>query len=78
MSQKKDIIVLEPGKRISQEILQTNPMICPYCGGRGFFTTDSLRSPDADQIINCPDCDGTGKVVATVTIDWKPNKKYEN
>ena len=24
---------------------------------------------------NCPDCEGTGEVVAMVTIDWKPNLK---
>lgn len=47
------------------------PMVCPYCGGKGWFYSGQ-KEPET---IVCPDCQGTDEVVALVTIDWKPNKE---
>lgn len=70
MSRRKEMIILEPDGRIHKEAFCTRPMTCPYCGGKGWFYGDQK---DSDHI-DCPDCEGTGEVIALVTIDWKPNK----
>lgn len=72
MSKKNEIIILEPNGRIRKEGFCSRPMICPYCGGRGGFVHDI---PGGSYEQECPDCEGTGEVIALVTIDWKPNKK---
>lgn len=69
MSNKREMIILEPGVRIRKEAFCSRPMTCPYCGGRGQFFS-GIGLPE----IECPDCEGTGEVIALVTIDWKPNK----
>lgn len=74
MSQRKEIIVIEPGARIHKEAFATAPMVCPYCGGRGVFYSDSIYGQFEEQ---CPDCKGAGEVMAMVTIDWKPNIKIQ-
>lgn len=71
MSKKKTMIVVEPDGRIHKEAFATAPMVCPYCNGRGYFTS----TRDDDEAPVCPDCQGTGEVFAIVTIDWKPNIK---
>ncbi len=72
MSNRKQIITIEPESRIRKEAFATSPMTCPYCRGYGGFTHDT---PDGPKLHECPDCDGTGEVIAFVTIDWKPNKR---
>lgn len=71
MSKKIEAIILEPDGRIRKEEFSSHPMSCPYCGGKGWFHSGQ-REPET---IPCPDCEGTGEVVALVTIDWKPNKE---
>ena len=73
MSRRQTMIVIEPDGRIHKEAFITAPMVCPYCNGRGFFMEPIL--PYVDMKKECPDCKGTGEVVAMVTIDWKPNIK---
>lgn len=72
MSKKREMIILEPEGRVRKEGFCSRPMTCPYCNGRGGFIHDI---PGGTHEIECPDCEGTGEVVALVTIDWKPNKK---
>lgn len=72
MSKKRTMIVIEPDGRIHKEAFMTAPMVCPYCKGRGGFSNETANGPEFDY---CPDCEGTGEVVAMVTIDWKPNLK---
>ncbi len=72
MSKRKTIIEIEPDGRIHKEAFATSPMVCPYCNGRGGFAHDT---PRGQVFAHCPDCEGTGEVVAMVTIDWKPNIK---
>lgn len=71
MSKRKEMIVLEPDGRIHKEAFCTRPMTCPNCGGKGWFYT-LQHEPETEP---CPDCEGTGEVIALVTIDWKPNKE---
>lgn len=39
MSKKRTMIVIEPDGRIHKEAFMTAPMVCPYCNGRGGFST---------------------------------------
>ena len=71
MSEKKITIDVKPDGRIRKEAFMIPPMVCPYCGGKGWFYSGK-KEPET---IPCPDCEGTGEVVAMVTIDWKPNIK---
>lgn len=71
MSKRKEMIVIEPDGRIRKEAFCTRPMLCPYCGGKGWFYTHR-QDPETEP---CPDCEGSGEVIALVTIDWKPNKE---
>lgn len=71
MSQKREMIILEPDGRIHKEGFYSRPMTCPYCNGRGCFDSGQ-REPET---VVCPDCEGTGEVIAFVTVDWKPNKE---
>lgn len=73
MSQRRETIILEPGRRIRREGFCSRPTTCPYCSGRGWFYTNQ-QEPEAEI---CPDCQGTGEVIAMVTIDWGPNIKEE-
>jgi DnaJ-class molecular chaperone len=72
MSKKATMIIVEPDDRIRKEVFMTAPTVCPYCNGRGGFSHDTANEP---EFVHCPDCEGTGEVVAMVTIDWKPNVK---
>ena len=71
MSKRREIIILEPDDRIRKEAFSSRPIVCPCCGGRGGFITGI---PGGSYMKDCPDCEGTGEVIALVTIDWKPNK----
>ena len=71
MSKKTETIILEPDSRIRKEGFCSRPMTCPYCGGKGWFYSGE-REPET---VDCPDCEGTGEVIAFVTVDWKPNKQ---
>ena len=72
MSKKKHIVELEPRERICTEEFASNPMRCPYCNGTGCFLVDTPAGPAMKE---CPDCKGSGEVYASVTIEWKPNKR---
>lgn len=69
MSKKHDMIILEPEGRVHKESFCSRPVSCPYCGGKGEF----FNGPGQPETI-CPDCEGTGEIIALVTIDWKANK----
>lgn len=72
MSNKKQIVEIEPPRRIHNEAFVSAPMTCRYCNGRGGFP---IETADGSSMEECPDCKGSGEVVALVTIDWKPNKE---
>ena len=72
MSKRREVIILEPDGRIHKEAFSSRPIVCPYCSGRGGFTHNI---PGGYYEQECPDCKGSGEVIALVTIDWKPNKQ---
>lgn len=37
MSEKKITIDVKPDGRIRKEAFMIPPMVCPYCGGKGWF-----------------------------------------
>lgn len=71
MSKEREIIVLEPRSRKGKEEFRSRAVSCPYCGGKGWFYSGE-REPET---MACPDCEGSGELMAVITIDWKPNKK---
>ncbi len=49
MSQRKEILILEPSGRIHKEAFCTRPMVCPYCNGRGWFHTNQ-QEPETEPV----------------------------
>ena len=68
MSEKTETITLKPPERLRREGMISAAYRCWYCDGRGWFP--SLDDREAPEM--CPDCEGTGEVMAVVTVDWKP------
>lgn len=75
MSEKRTIIKLEAPERSHTEGFVDGGHKCRYCNGRGAFMRSS---PDGDREIECPDCKGTGELMAVVTVEWKPDNKPDN
>lgn len=71
MSKRRETIDLEPESLSQHEGFCSRPMTCPCCGGRGYHHT-LQKDPET---LECETCEGTGEVVAMVTIEWKPNKR---
>ena len=73
MSKKKTIINLTPPGRIHKEGFVSKGHVCGYCHGKGWFHGDL----HTDETVPCPDCGGSGEVMAIVSIDWKPSNKVK-
>ena len=73
MSKKKTIINLTPPGRIRTEGFISKGHICGYCNGKGWFYSNLHQ----DNIEQCPDCGGSGEVMAFVTVEWKPATSRE-
>lgn len=74
MSKRQEIIKLSAPSRIGEEKFVSRPQPCGYCRGIGSFVGNrpgNLRE-------QCPDCKGTGKVQATVVINWVPSGNAED
>ena len=76
MSAKSDIIKITPSEFVGvgnmEETITSNGHLCGYCHGNGFFWGEQLREYVKK---NCPVCNGSGKLDAVITIEWKPSKK---
>lgn len=68
MSERTETITLRPPERIHRERIVSAGYKCRYCNGRGYFPP----ADDHEEPAVCPDCEGSGEVVAMVTVDWKP------
>lgn len=68
MSRKETVLVLKTPERLRAESFVSRGHVCGYCHGRGYFLGDR------DTTEPCPDCGGTGELMAVVTVDWKKNK----
>ena len=51
------------------EVVKARGFICPSCNGSGGFQEEIGR--DDYRWKTCPRCDGTGRMRAVVTVDWK-------
>lgn len=74
MSNKQTTINLVPPGRLHKEGFVSKGHVCGYCHGRGWF----YGPLGTNEPVVCPDCGGTGEVVAFVTVDWKPRTKGGN
>lgn len=70
MSTQKHIIeVIPPKYEASVERMTFRGYRCPACGGLGRHSAIA----DSEAPSTCTFCDGTGKVLAAVTIRWAPD-----
>lgn len=75
MSDMKHLLEIQPdphGPRT--ETRYASGFACPRCGGRGGFP-DTIGH-NTRTFIPCDLCDGTGKVRATITVEWEAD--YES
>lgn len=74
MSVRNDIIkIMSPiliGVGNMKETITSNGHPCGYCHGNGFFWGEQQRERVKT---NCPVCNGSGKLDAVITIEWKPS-----
>ena len=74
MSAKSDIIKVTPSEFIGvgnmKETITCNGHLCEHCHGNGFFWGEQQRERVK---IDCPVCNGSGKLDAVITIEWKPS-----
>ncbi|WP_290083621.1 hypothetical protein [Paramuribaculum intestinale] len=73
MSTMRESIMLAAPDRAGTEHYFSRPQTCRYCGGSGHFAP---YGPD-DKASICPDCNGTGKMVAVVDITWVPARRRD-
>lgn len=75
MSVKNDMIQITPpafvGVGNMKETIISNGHTCGYCYGSGFFWRDEMRERVKTP---CPVCNGSGKLDAVITVNWKPSK----
>ncbi len=75
MSKNKQFISVTPPMFLNEgggiESLTSPSHKCSYCHGNGW----SWREEERETVkIDCPVCKGSGKLDATITIEWKPAK----
>lgn len=72
MSKQKHIIEIEPTEyNCQQEKMFFSGFRCPKCGGKGGFTENI--GWDEYKTTSCTFCDGTGKIMGEVLINWLPD-----
>ena len=73
MSEKKQIIEVSPNKFVHNvEQLFLYDFVCVSCNGRGDHVEYHGKET---EMIECPDCKGTGKLRAKVVINWESDNK---
>lgn len=75
MSVKTDMINVTPPAiceigRMTEKIT-SNDHSCGYCHGNGFIWGEEIQERVEKD---CPVCQGSGKLDAAITIEWKPSK----
>lgn len=71
MSKKQTTITIESPDRLHKECFVSTGHVCGYCHGKGWFDSGLQK----EGTVTCPDCGGTGELMAVVSIEWKPNDK---
>lgn len=74
MSNKNQFIIITPPLFLNEdrmEFLNSPGHKCSYCHGHGWFWgVEGLETVKVD----CPVCEGSGRLNAAITIEWKPAK----
>nr|DAV64437.1 MAG TPA: chaperone protein [Caudoviricetes sp.] len=79
MSQFDEILTIVPKEFEeckSPETFVSKVHDCPRCNGRGYFLPTQIGY-DEWQNNPCEACNGTGKIRATVTIQWSPESSNQ-
>lgn len=75
MSNKNQFITITPPLFLNEggrmERLNSLGHKCSYCHGNGWFWGVEGRERVK---VDCPVCEGSGKLNAAITIEWKPDK----
>lgn len=73
MSVLRHVIDITPGiYPVPTETKEVRGATCPRCDGRGYFIDEIGRDEHRERA--CATCGGAGKLRATVTIEWGPDK----
>lgn len=73
MSKNNQVIMVSPPMFVNinnKERMNSPGHICSYCHGKGYFWQGNEPVKES-----CPVCNGSGKLDAEITIEWKPSKK---
>lgn len=62
-----------PRNTLSDSTFETEPTTCLYCAGRGFFWDEMEENKTT-----CPNCKGSKKVKAKITIHWMACKEKQS
>ncbi len=74
MSKRVETIELSAPARTGSEKFVSRVQPCGYCGGAGSFTGDNSEGLREQ----CPDCGGSGRVQAVVSVTWVPAGSKED
>lgn len=70
MSEKVTTIQLRAPERLRNEAFVSRGHVCGYCHGKGWFYGKPFERYPVREV--CPDCGGSGELMAVVTVEWKP------
>lgn len=77
MSKTKQVITLSPPLFLKEmgrkEQMYSAGHVCSYCHGRGWLWLHPDGEKDSVKD-DCPICQGTGKLDAVITIEWRPHQ----
>ena len=74
MSKNNQVIMVSPPMFVNidnRERIACPGHACSYCHGNGYFWEDGIEPVKKP----CPVCNGSGKLDAEITIEWKPSKR---
>jgi hypothetical protein len=77
MSDKKEIIEIQPQNNCKDEELLSRKHTCPHCNGFGWLHANETK-PGEPDLIKCPVCHGTKKVQAYIKIEWHSSDYFND
>jgi predicted RNA-binding Zn-ribbon protein involved in translation (DUF1610 family) len=73
MSKVVEMLEITPDRIDNRPERFTYGFVCPRCGGRGWTRNWEARRDESDGL-KCERCDGSGRLTATVAVDWTAGK----
>jgi hypothetical protein len=75
MSQQQQILLIMPTALASLEKFTYRGYECNHCAGRGYYDHSGWmekfkQNPDDPDWTSCKICNGTGRLIAEVTVKW--------